>query len=234
MKNVKWSLIMILMLNLSLFCNDSRAAVQINAKEISSATVNVQAKLPQLTGMPDSLIQDIINYHLEKNFYNSAIEYLDAMQNEREEVLKKKTQLPATAQYSFNADYTVHFNSEKILSITQLNYSYTGGAHGMNIMHGTTVNLLTGKVYKLPDLFLPDKEYKKVINEIITQQIQSRADAIDLNFKGISNEQKFYLENDNLVIYFSVYEIGPYVLGHPSFKIPFSSLMAYLDMTKIK
>ena len=42
------------------------------------------------------------------------------------------------------------------------------------------------------------------------------------DFKGINEKSLYYLDNDNLVIYFQEYEIGPYVSGIIEFKIPLS------------
>ena len=39
-------------------------------------------------------------------------------------------------------------------------------------------------------------------------------------FKGISENQGFYISSGNIVIYFQVYEIAPYVTGIPEFYIP--------------
>ena len=41
-------------------------------------------------------------------------------------------------------------------------------------------------------------------------------------FKGIDEGQNFYIDDNNLYIYFQPYDIGPYAAGFIIFKIPFS------------
>ena len=83
---------------------------------------------------------------------------------------------------------------------------------------------ITGKELKLSDLFKGGYEYKKVINLEIANAIQFDKDKYFTGkdgFKGISEKQGFYVSSGNVVIYFNVYEIAPYVTGIPEFYIPF-------------
>ena len=43
-------------------------------------------------------------------------------------------------------------------------------------------------------------------------------------FKGIEDKQKFYIQDDNLVIYFDLYDIAPYVASIPEFPINVSKI----------
>jgi hypothetical protein len=77
----------------------------------------------------------------------------------------------------------------------------------------------------LKDLFKDGYDYKTVINKEVNQQISLAPDNYfsgDLGFKGIGDDQKYFLEDGFLVVYFSQYEIAPYVTGIPEFKIPLS------------
>ena len=38
-------------------------------------------------------------------------------------------------------------------------------------------------------------------------------------FKSIEDKQKFYIQDDNIVVYFDLYDIAPYAAGIPEFKI---------------
>lgn len=49
------------------------------------------------------------------------------------------------------------------------------------------------------------------------------------SFPGIEEKQNFYIDGDQLVIYFTPYQIGPYAAGVISFPIPFSQLEDVLD-----
>jgi len=41
-----------------------------------------------------------------------------------------------------------------------------------------------------------------------------------MGFQGIAPEQNYYLDGENLFIYFNQYEIAPYAAGIREFKIP--------------
>jgi len=47
-------------------------------------------------------------------------------------------------------------------------------------------------------------------------------------FKGITSNQNFYVDEDNLYIYFAPYEIAPYASGFVTFKIPFADIDSLL------
>ena len=38
-------------------------------------------------------------------------------------------------------------------------------------------------------------------------------------FKSIEDKQKFYIQDDNIVVYFDLYDIAPYAAGIPEFII---------------
>jgi len=50
------------------------------------------------------------------------------------------------------------------------------------------------------------------------------SDVYEDGFKGISENQDFYVDSDNLYIYFSPYHIAPYSSGFVTFKIPFEEI----------
>jgi len=49
-------------------------------------------------------------------------------------------------------------------------------------------------------------------------------------YEGIQEDQKFYLGKDALYIYFDPYEIGPFVAGFPTFKIPYANIKNIIDI----
>lgn len=70
------------------------------------------------------------------------------------------------------------------------------------------------------------------INKIIEKIIATNKDydyVFKEDFKGIKFNQDFYIDKDNLYIYFSPYEIGPYSAGFITFKIPFSEIQGMIN-----
>lgn len=212
------------------FTNDALAMVQVTHKQIGNPENNVVAYLPEIVDMKNVAVQNSINENLKKYLTESLAEYnkhadeLYAMEGKNINPSWKPT---------FKGEYTVHCNNDKIFSVTQFNYSFTGGAHGMSYMHGVTADLQTGQIYKLSDLFIADKDYKQAINKIIEQEIAIRPDKDVISFTGITDEQSFYVEQSGIVVYFSLYEIAPYSSGFLKFHIPFNSLTDYLEFSKL-
>jgi len=88
------------------------------------------------------------------------------------------------------------------------------------------IDLKTGKLLPLAELFKPG-EYKTVIDKEINRQIALDPESYfegDMGFQGIAKEQNYYLDGENLVIYFNQYEIAPYAAGIRDFKIPLKLL----------
>ena len=83
--------------------------------------------------------------------------------------------------------------------------------------------MMTGKNLNLKELFKDDFDYKKIMNEVITKEI-SKDKEIYFNdgkdFKGIKDNQDFYISDEGIVVYFQVYEIAPYSSGIREFLIP--------------
>ena len=77
---------------------------------------------------------------------------------------------------------------------------------------------------KLQDLFKEGYDYKNIINKNIISQIEQLVIDDPQNkgiyeFSSIKENQKFYIQDDNIVIYFDLYDIAPYAAGIPKFKI---------------
>lgn len=128
--------------------------------------------------------------------------------------------------YWFNLTYEIYTNNEKILSFGLYDYQYTGGAHGMSTGNFFSYDLETGKQIELKDLFEPKFDYITYINDRIYRKIdqETKLNAESTyayyDFNGIDENVKFYIEDNELVIFFDQYEIAAYAAGMPTFRIP--------------
>ncbi|MGL4771980.1 MAG: WG repeat-containing protein [Clostridium sp.] len=130
--------------------------------------------------------------------------------------------------YNYVGNFFVKFYDRDLLVLNLNSYKYPyGAAHGMPTQKTPNINLSTGEFYKLEDLFLKNLPWRREINNIIKEEIENNP-KYDYVFKdvfnGIKEEQDFYVDKNNLYIYFPPYEIGPYSAGFITFKIPFSEL----------
>lgn len=128
-----------------------------------------------------------------------------------------------------NVDFEVKKNSDNMLSLVLKYYKYSGGAHGYYENVAYNIDIRNGKNLNLKDLFKEGYDYKKVINEKIREEIEELVKKDPQNngiyeFNGIKEEQKFYIQDDNIVIYFDLYDIAPYAAGIPEFQININTI----------
>nr|WP_183603649.1 WG repeat-containing protein [Paenibacillus phyllosphaerae] len=155
--------------------------------------------------------------------------------NARLKTLSQVKPVPSEKQLdaSYSGDFEVSFFKKDLLQLQLTGYNYPfGAAHGMPTMIYVPINLTTGDIYTLSDLFKPGSDYVKVLSDIVGQQIKEdpKYDYVFPDtYKGIAADQPFFVSANALHLYFAPYEIGPYAAGFPTFNIPFSQLQSILN-----
>lgn len=110
-------------------------------------------------------------------------------------------------------------NQRDVLSLTLINYAFSGGAHGLTVVVPITFNTKNGKVYKLKDLFKPDSNYVKRLSELVENQIKERDIMVLGEYTGINPNQDFYIADKSLMLFYQLYDLAPYAYGIPYFPI---------------
>ncbi|WP_127540046.1 WG repeat-containing protein [Paenibacillus illinoisensis] len=127
--------------------------------------------------------------------------------------------------YSYTGDFDITFYQQQLLQLQLTGYNYPfGAAHGMPTMIYAIINLSSGQLYELKDLFKPNSDYVKVLSQIVGDQIKNDPQysyVFPDTYEGISPDQPFFVTADALHLYFNPYEIAPYAAGFPTFTIPF-------------
>lgn len=123
-----------------------------------------------------------------------------------------------------DASYEIKKNTPNVISILVKYYKYSGGAHGYYEYIPYNINLRNGKNLTLKEIFKTEADYKTIINKEIENQIKElgkKEKGLDkvYNFYGIKENQKFYLDDGEIIIYFDLYDIAPYAAGIPEFSI---------------
>ncbi|SCH98436.1 MULTISPECIES: DUF3298 domain-containing protein [unclassified Romboutsia] len=159
-------------------------------------------------------INDILRNEI-MNFYNQSIEEAKSYLSNYPE---------ADNKFIANTNFEVKKNSNNMLSIVVTYYKYSGGAHGDYNNIAYNVYMKNGQLLNLNDLFKKDTDYKGIINNEIRNQIENlvKQDKDNLGiyqFTSIKDNQKFYIQDDNIVVFFDLYEIAPYAAGIPEFRI---------------
>ncbi|MDQ0877364.1 hypothetical protein QFZ77_006023 [Paenibacillus sp. V4I3] len=115
--------------------------------------------------------------------------------------------------------YEIKTNERGVFSLSLYNESYTSHAHRWTLQNSLTIDVQTGKLYTLQDLFVHGVDYVKSVSEIIGQQIKDRRIPLQSEFKGIRPDQDFYIADKALVVFFQLEEITAYVYGFQYFPI---------------
>lgn len=176
----------------------------ITIKTLKLDMPRLEIHYPQICGLENIYVQDKINDSILEAIYNQICQqgYYD----------NPETQITGT--------WELKNNEKGILSLTLINYAFSGGAHGLTIVKGLTFDVDTGKLYDLKDLFKPGANYVEVLSKEVKEQIKRRDIPILGEFEAIKPDQDFYIADKTLVIFFQLYEITPYAYGIPYF--PFS------------
>lgn len=128
-----------------------------------------------------------------------------------------------------NGSFEIKTNERGVLSLSLLNYAFTGGAHGNTLQKSLTFDADTGRSYTLAELFKPGSPWEARINANIKAQIKARQLPLLVDYPGITPEQDYYIADKALVVYFPLYAIVPYVWGFPYFPISVYELQDVLD-----
>lgn len=136
--------------------------------------------------------------------------------------------------YNYGGDFSVEFFKNDLLVLELNGYEfYYGAAHGMPSKIYPHIDLVSGRFYELKDLFKENSNYVQVLSDIIGKQIKNNEEysyVFPDAYKGIEPDQYFYVDSNNLYIYFYPYDIGPYAAGFPTFKIAFKDIVGIIDV----
>lgn len=132
------------------------------------------------------------------------------------ELIKSLTQ--PDLKTTIDGSFEIKNNQRGILSVLLIGMGEFGGAHPMTVAKSLTMDTETGQDYSLNQLFKPG--YMEIINAEIRRQIKERDILLLDGFKGISENQDYYVADHTIVIYYQLYELSPYAAGFPYFPIP--------------
>lgn len=183
-------------------------------KDLSAKISDVQIEnectdvvYPQVSGLRNDAVEDKINRLIE------------------ERVAAMIPREGCDVYGDITGNYEVMLNERGILSLKLNVFTIRiHAANGIEEQRSLTVNLETGRLYRLYDLFERNSNYKDVINEIIREQIEERDIPLIKEFTGIDDFEDYYLTKNNLVIYFQELEFTPHFVGIPEFPIPYSQI----------
>ena len=194
----------------------SESSARIIEKRIRQGGIDIA--FPQVIGLPDKKVQEAINREI-KELVNNML----AKQREWPDAYGMKI-------LEMIGTYDIKLNENGILSVYFENYMLPEhAANASYLAKSITVDLNTGQVYTLSDLFNPDTNYLTALNKIISKQFKEQYPHMLKEFEGININQDYYLTPKNLVIYFQMYEYTSRPYGIPKFEIPYWRIIKYIN-----
>lgn len=130
---------------------------------------------------------------------------------------------PTTAFYSYKATYDKYTHGD-YLSLVVSNDYQTGGIRTNRWKDTYNIDVRQERIIYLGDIFPANVDYEKEIIDEVTRQAEAK-NYILMNGLGLTKldaKQKFYIENEKLIIYFDSAEIAPATYGALQFEMPFT------------
>ncbi|SDN24609.1 protein of unknown function [Paenibacillus sp. yr247] len=196
------------------------ASVQIKDEVLTSQTTYLKTniKVPQLSGMLDPIYQaqmnDIILSHANKDLANWEKEAADAAADAKANGFTYRP-YDLTINYVLKSDGTS--NPAGVVSLQITTYAATGGTGMPRVDTYNVLNRVEGQRVTLQDLL--GNKFKETVNAGIQAKINEKPENYFKDeFKGISEEQGFYVENGEAVVLFPKYAIAPGSTGTPEFR----------------
>lgn len=189
----------------------------------SKKYISEDLRIPILSGIKDTKIQNKINTSLKDDIMEFKRQMEEAAD---EDGLKAKKEGKKFTNYIISNNATITYNKNNIISLSNLYYEFINGRH-YYIRTTYNYDLDTGIPLGLKDLFKPGVPYRELINNEVRKQLAANTTIYPpesvQNFKGITEDHPFYLENGNIVLFFGFNEIAPTISEIPIIKLPFKA-----------
>ena len=189
-----------------LFNNDSKSAIidKINL-DINSEITNAKLDINKLSDIKNILSNNMLPFY---NDWAGEGEYL--------------------YNYDSISEYGIDYLSEKIASINEYFYEYTGGAHGVHGKIYKVYSLSNGERLKIEDILI-DVNNLDLINKVKEKLLSNADEESYFNLDGLSlQENNFYITSKGLTFTWGIYEIAPYATGDSKVLFLVDEIMPYL------
>ncbi len=135
--------------------------------------------------------------------------------------------IPFQRTYRYYGNFTIKYVKKDLMEIQFDGYKYNfGSAHCIPYRQYAHINLITGDLYSLEDLFKEDADYSQELILHVKRQIKNDNNIYYLpgSDLSITNDQLFYVTNEAIHLFYNPCEIAAYVTGYPEFIINFEEI----------
>lgn len=212
-------------------CAADNTAVRI---EPASGDVILAAAQPLPTpGRPDgaaplSIIRGVQSYGDGYIVYPKVL-YCDHAQQINESILAVTAERARQVSGSVFTKYRIEYNRNGLFSLRMELYDLYGDANERLETVYMTYDVATGKLCAIDDLFDgEDERWRGVMPDIITAQAQAKGITLLCDVMPIGDDQQFFINEDEVVLVYELYEIATWSAGEPEFTIPVSQLAEFI------
>lgn len=205
---------------------------KISTEEQESEYSSVYAQVIEFSGFSNKEYQSELNMQISEGIEKSVNEFDDVAR-------ESSSLLPPGVKSIMKITQNVKRNSGGIISFIEEGYIYLGGAHGNTMWTPRTIDLRMENphILEFNELFT-DERYIGKINNLIDELIKENPEKyselwaephITEDFKT-----QFYLNDEELVIFFPPYELSYYAKGFVEFPIRFNDLTGWIKEEYLK
>nr|WP_276520496.1 DUF3298 and DUF4163 domain-containing protein [Acetobacterium wieringae] len=135
--------------------------------------------------------------------------------------------VPAAGKYENNVTAAITYNNNNIISVTQEQYRYSGGAHGNSEITAHSFGTRTGDELLLGDLLaIPDSQISTKLTAEFQQLKNTDPNYSDIDLTAIAGKlgtnSPYYLTTTGVCVFFNPYEVAPGAVGRVELIIPYT------------
>lgn len=205
-------------------CDMRRIRTERSIKEYETDFSSVSAEVIQFAGMNNTEFENNINAEIEQSVESDLVAF-DSQATEKSDNVRMGNKCV------LNINWDEKYNDNDFISVVEERYIYTGGAHGSTVRIPVNIDVSGEKKVQLSDLF-SDDGYISTLNRMINARMTEHSEEYkDLWAKPEikdSHQTDFYIDDDDLVIFFQPYDLSYYARGFVEFPLPLDELSGYL------
>ncbi len=202
-----------------------RTSVSIEEQETEYSSV--YAEVTEWSGFKNKEYQSQLNEEIATDV-SEAINEFDKLAAETAPLL------PEGVKPALSIKQIVMRNSGGIISFVTENYTYLGGAHGTTSWSPYTADVLSESPHdlELRELFTNEDDYIDTINRIIDELIEADPEKYSELWADPhiteDDQDRYYLTDEELVIFYEPYELSYYAKGFIEFPIRLTEINGIL------
>ena len=193
--------------------------------EYQVPSIEIKDNVPAAAAINDYILSSVESYRTDidlnaleaESFYNMTLSEDDIE--------------PSGFPYTLTSDFQPARLDGKIVSLCELAYSYTGGAHGTTVKSGYNFDASTGNLLTLSSIAVDPARLKSSAKEYILEALSGPQaedymlfDNYESSIDYVFDEGSWYMTDNGVVFIAGQYLIAPFSSGILEFEVPYSRL----------